>query len=190
MAVSAKQILFFISMGIFYIVFYVVTSLMSGHIKTVEGEWKKSALFIVFVSACFFSLLTFGYAELTGLFKEKYHESSESRRRYLPNDNLNNNLNDNSNNKPVLPTCKQQINPRFCRGGSYTWQGNSPRAKACRELASTPEGMAQIQRYESGKGFVGMPGRGFNFTPISDASWTNQRCNSPSGYNLEDNGIF
>lgn len=178
-------------MGIFYIVFYVVTSLMSGNIKTDEGEWKKSALFITFISACFFSLLTFGYGELTGLFKEKYHKLSQNRRLDLPSDNQTDNQTGNKNDNPVLPVkCRQQINPRLCRGGSYTWQGNSPRAKACRDLSSTPEGMAQIQRYESSKGFVGMPGRGFNFTPMSDGRWQNQMCNSPPGYNLEDNGIF
>jgi hypothetical protein len=77
--------------------------------------------------------------------------------------------------------------PRLCRGGPYMWQGDSPRAKYCRELASTPEGDAQINRYECGKGMVGMPGKGFKFRTISDG-----RCGKQSDdkHDIENNGIF
>ena len=136
---STKQLIFFIFIGIFYTVFYIVTSILGGNVKTPKQNYNKTGLLLIIISACFFSLLTLGYAQITGLFKEKYHN-----------------------------THKQNINPRLCQGGAYTWQGNSPRAKACRELASTPEGSEQIQRYECGKGFRGMPGHNFKFTPIAD----------------------
>ena len=193
METSTKQILFFIIMGIFYSIFYIVTSLIGGNIKTIDGKWNKSTLLIVFISTIFFALLTFGYTEITGLFNEKYNRYTprkirESPVKPIPIKPI------PVNPIPVKPTppevCKQQINPRFCRGGAYTWQGDSHRAKSCRELASTPEGLAQIRRYECGAGFTGMPGCGFRFTPMSDGNWKNQRCDSPSGCNVEDNGIF
>ena len=80
--------------------------------------------------------------------------------------------------------------PKLCRGGPYMWQGDSERAKYCRKLAATPEGDAQIKRYECGKGMIGMPGCGFKYTPMSDDCWRNQRCDSPAGCDIESNGIF
>lgn len=61
-------------------------------------------------------------------------------------------------NQPISYDEKtDDIDGRFCRGGSYTWQGSSPRAVACRKLASTPEGLNEIRRYDCGAGFTGMP---------------------------------
>ena len=40
--------------------------------------------------------------------------------------------------------CKCQIDPKFCRGGPYTWQGNSTRAKKCRALAATKAGAQRL----------------------------------------------
>ena len=80
--------------------------------------------------------------------------------------------------------------PKICRGGPYTWQGNSERAKYCRKLASTPEGEQKIKRYDCGSGLSGMPGHGFNYTPISDDYWTNKRCDIEAKCDIESNGIF
>lgn len=80
--------------------------------------------------------------------------------------------------------------PKLCRGGAYTWQGNSPRAEYCRALASTPLGEAEIKSYECGKGFYGMPGGGFKDTPMSDACWNNELCNNPDESYIRSNGIF
>ena len=63
-----------------------------------------------------------------------------------------------------------------CSLGPYTWQGDSETAKMCRELASTPEGRAEIAKYQCGKGYVGQPGGEFVYTPDSDAEWQNARC--------------
>lgn len=79
---------------------------------------------------------------------------------------------------------------KLCRGGPYLWQGNSERAKFCRNLEKTAQGKAEIKRYECGSNFTGMPGCGFTFTPISDGCWKNKRCNTPSSYNIAPNGIF
>lgn len=80
-----------------------------------------------------------------------------------------------------------------CMGGPYMNQGNSPRARACRELARTQEGRHEIGRYECGVGFNGMPGNRFEFTPISNDQYKNERCmpkNKPFACIAEDNGIF
>jgi len=86
-----------------------------------------------------------------------------------------------------------EITPgKLCRGGPYTWQGNSARARMCRNMYSKPEGKAQIDRYSCGSGFTGMPGRGFEYTPISDDRWNNRRCEGSDSdlCDLGANGIF
>ena len=115
---------------------------------------------IVIMASIIFSLFFVGYVELTGLIK-----------------------------KDVSNFCPSP-GPKLCRGGPYMWQGDSERAKYCRKLAATPEGEAQIKRYECGKGMIGMPGCGFKYTPMSDDCWRNQRCDSPAGCDIESNGIF
>jgi len=63
-----------------------------------------------------------------------------------------------------------------CKGGSFFWQGDSETSKMCRELNSTPEGRIGISGYNCPTGYVGQPGLPFYYTPISDDSWNNQRC--------------
>ena len=115
---------------------------------------------ILVTSSVIFSLCFLGYTQLTKLFGNEGFN-------YCPS-----------------PSAK------LCRGGPYMWQGDSGRAKFCRDLYSTPEGKAEINRFECGAGFTGMPGRDFEFTPISDQHWRNKRCDSPSGCDIDDNGIF
>lgn len=79
---------------------------------------------------------------------------------------------------------------KLCAGGQYMWQGNSPRAKMCREMTSTQKGRDEISRYECGAGYIGMPGGNFRFTPVSNVYWKNARCDGSPSYNVEDNGIF
>jgi hypothetical protein len=70
-----------------------------------------------------------------------------------------------------------EISPaKRCRGGPYTWQGNSERAKMCRKLASTRDGMNLIKSYQCSCGFIGLPKRPFKFTPESNDNWENTRC--------------
>jgi hypothetical protein len=80
--------------------------------------------------------------------------------------------------------------PRSCRGGAYLNQGDSEQAKYCRNLASTPNGLAEINSYECGKGMIGMPGKGFRYTPLSDDSWENKRCDTPCSDDIRQNGIL
>ena len=80
-----------------------------------------------------------------------------------------------------------------CSGGPYMNQGNSQRAKACRELALTQEGRNEIGRYECAVGYNGMPGKRFEFTPISNSEYKNERCmpkNKPFACDVDNNGIF
>lgn len=79
---------------------------------------------------------------------------------------------------------------KLCSGGPYMWQGNSPIAKMCREMASTQKGRDEISRYECGTGYIGMPGDNFRSTPVSNDCWKNARCDGSTSCNVEDNGIF
>ena len=83
-----------------------------------------------------------------------------------------------------------EIGPKYCRGGPYMFTGDSERSKYCRKLASTDEGLAEIQRYNCGAGYTGMPGNNFRYTPISNDKWGNSRCSTPVSDDPEDNGIF
>jgi hypothetical protein len=67
-----------------------------------------------------------------------------------------------------------------CKGGPYFWQGDSENSKRCRELASTPEGRIGISGYNCPVGYVGQPGLPFYYTPLSDDSWKNERCDERS----------
>jgi hypothetical protein len=115
---------------------------------------------IISTSAIVFSLFFVGYTQLTGVLKTEGFN-------YCPS-----------------PSSK------LCRGGSYFWQGDSERSKFCRSLASTPKGLAEINSRECGKGMVGIPGNGFRDTPMSNGCWKNELCDSASGCNIRDNGIF
>jgi hypothetical protein len=74
---------------------------------------------------------------------------------------------------------KSQLNispGKLCRGGAYTWQGDSTRAKMCRDMASTQEGRDSINNFECDVGYTGVPKSDFQFTPISNSNWKNERC--------------
>ena len=64
----------------------------------------------------------------------------------------------------------------ICKGGPYMAQGDSERAKMCRELQESPEGKCEINSYNCAKGYRGQPGGMFQFNPESDARWENTRC--------------
>lgn len=64
----------------------------------------------------------------------------------------------------------------LCKGGPYMWQGDSPEAKMCREMASTPEGRVAISGYNCPTGYIGSPGLPFIYTPLSNDSWQSERC--------------
>ena len=90
---------------------------------------------ILFVSTLLFAFLTYVLIDITGIIRAEEAY------------------------KPV------NIDPRLCQGGPYMWQGDTDRAINCRQLASTPEGLAQIQKLSCGSGYSGMPLNDFDFTP-------------------------
>lgn len=64
----------------------------------------------------------------------------------------------------------------MCKGGNYMWQGDSEKAKRCRELASTTEGKCAIGKYNCGNGYEGKPQKLFEYTPQSNDQWKNTQC--------------
>ena len=125
----------------------------------VNPESSFKRVSVVLVAGVVFSLFFVGYSQVTGLFKNEGFEFCPS------------------------PGAK------LCRGGPYMWQGDSEIAKFCRNLASTPEGKAEIDSYECGTGYTGMPGGGFKDTPMSNGCWQNEMCRE-SSYLIRPNGIF
>lgn len=63
-----------------------------------------------------------------------------------------------------------------CKGGEYLYQGDSPRARMCRELESTPQGRCEISSYNCPTGFVGQPKNPLYFSQLTDDDWNNQMC--------------
>lgn len=77
--------------------------------------------------------------------------------------------------------------------GPYMSQGNTQRGRVCREFARTQEGRNEIGRYECEVGYNGMPGKRFEFTPISNSKYKNERCmpkNRSFACDVDNNGIF
>lgn len=136
------------------------------------GAYNSSKAVVIFI-AIIYTLALFGYINIFKPFRyENYHNQKYKGHIGEVND-------------------PWEISAgKLCRGGAYTWQGNSPRAKMCRQLSSTQKGMDEINRYECGAGYTGMPGDRFRFTPISNDFWNNTRCDKAPSCNVEDNGIF
>ena len=65
-----------------------------------------------------------------------------------------------------------------CRGGSYMFQGDSQVAKDCRAMEHTKEGRCAISAYNCPNGFEGIPRIPFEYTPLSNDQWQNERCES------------
>jgi hypothetical protein len=76
-----------------------------------------------------------------------------------------------------------------CKGGPYFWQGDSPVAKRCRELANTPEGRCGISSYNCPTGYVGTPKLPFYYTPLSDDQWKNEQCEDKPTCPCQDVGL-
>jgi len=76
-----------------------------------------------------------------------------------------------------------------CLGGPYMSQGNTQRGRECSEFVRTQEGRDKIGRYECEVGYNGMPGKRFEFTPISKADYKSERCMAKNKH-FDNNGIF
>jgi hypothetical protein len=172
---ETNQILFLFSTFTLYFFFYMI-------IKRSRFA-RKNILFAVFIGFLF-SLLTTLVAILAGVYREPYFLENDVGPSACGLSEYNTLKNYDNNRKFGNPNLNFNIDGRLCQGGPYTWQGNSKRAVACRKLASTPEDMAEIQRYNCGRGYSGLPGCGFKFTPMSE------RCNEPPSTDVRDNGIF
>lgn len=148
---------------IFYIllgVFFVIFFLATNNFY--EGSATKQNIILI-TAGITFSLVFVGYAQLSGIFEDSSGYSLD----YCPS-----------------PEAK------LCRGGPYMWQGDSNRAKFCRNLASSKNGQELINSYECGAGYSGTPGDGFNFTPLSNGCWHNEQCDSPASCDMRPNGVL
>jgi hypothetical protein len=76
-----------------------------------------------------------------------------------------------------------------CKGGPYMWQGDSPEAIKCRELANTKEGRCGISSYNCPSGYNGTPKIPFYYTPLSNDEWKNERCNDYEKFNCIEHGL-
>lgn len=177
MTTSVNEVIFFILLGVFYIIFFLATNYFY-----IGSNTKKTTMLII--SAIVFSLFFVGYSQITGVCKNEGFQSENSK---------------NSKNRRNCGSCGlggSQMSScpspgaKLCRGGPYMWNGDSERSKFCRNLASTEQGNQEIQSFECGAGYTGMPGGGFRFTPISGDDWCNKRCDTPSGCDINSNGIF
>lgn len=65
---------------------------------------------------------------------------------------------------------------KMCKGGAYMHQGDDPKSRMCREMMESEEGRALIQQAKCPLGNVGLKGRPFEYTPLSDSNWRNARC--------------
>ena len=77
----------------------------------------------------------------------------------------------------------------MCKGGPFFWQGDSHTSKRCKELASTPEGRVAISGYNCPIGYTGQPTLPFQYTPLSDDKWENERCEDIPNCPLVDVGM-
>lgn len=161
-----KKIFFFTLLLILYVVFFIFSKKWTCDLENWTGK------FSLFFTACIFTLVLFGFYSLTNMDKSETYCGYRTM-----------NQDYNNNNLTFTPG-------KIFQGGAYMCQGDSEYAKKCREFASTPEGMEQINRYNCGKGLNGRPGRNFKFTPLSNACYKNERCQGPNNFNVEDNGIF
>lgn len=87
--------------------------------------------------------------------------------------------------------CATFHGPKFCRGGAYLYQGDSEEAKYCRSLYENPEGQEKLCRFSCGKDqHNGYPIGNFQYSPLSNSQWKNERCDTPPTDNIEDNGVY
>ena len=176
---KTNQILFLFCTFILYLLFYMFLRVTKKH----SGVTHKNIVFVIFIGLLF-SLLTMLACILTGVYKEHYVNSFDNLGKVCTKGEYNTLKNYKNNRTFGNPNLNFKIDGRLCQGGAYMNQGSSKRAVACRQLASTPEGMAEIQRYNCGRGYSGLPGKRFEFTPIGE------QCNTPLSTDIRDNGIF
>jgi len=75
----------------------------------------------------------------------------------------------------------------MCKGGEYMWQGDSPIAKRCRELAKTRNGRCAIGKYNCPTGYDGKPQKLFEYTSQSNDQWKNTQCQEIGKHQIDGN---
>jgi predicted membrane protein len=78
---------------------------------------------------------------------------------------------------------------KLCQGGPYMHSGNSATDKMCQKLYSTEKGNKEINNYNCGKGFLGMPIRHWQHTNLSNDQWNNNSCDNLNETEGND-GVF
>ena len=165
-------------------IFFVITFLMYFMVTKLYEKIIPTSNFNLIITGLMFTLAIFGLFYLTRMDREGYTEytgvgvdlsrgsgyvSGQVKGCSAPHDLF-----------TVSPG-------KLCRGGWYMNQGDSCRAKMCQKLASTKEGQEELTRYNCGPGFNGMPGCGFEYTPMECRGAS---CSGCPSCNVEANGIF
>ena len=157
---QTNRVIFFVILGFSFAIFFLATKYFYSDVDPNATFLKGS---VVTIASIIFSLFFVGYIQLIDKeLIDKEHEDFSVER----------------------------LGPKQCRGGSYMNSGTSAKSRYCQHLASTPEGLAEINSYQCGSGFTGLPSRGFKFTPLSNNQWRNARCDTPSSDDVRANGIF
>ena len=137
------------------IILFLCTIIITNHLEL--DTFKGKILVLIFSITS--SLILYGFLYVTNIIKEKYKSTNCSK-----------------DNTPFYISA-----PKYCKGGLYLQQGNSPKARFCRQFYTTPAGKNEMSKYTCpyGQNF-GYP-LNFEDTPMSDNNWKNEMCNENTG---------
>ena len=107
------------------------------------------------------SLILYGFLYITNIIKEKFKSTCSK------------------NNTPFYISAA-----KYCKGGLYLQQGNSPKARFCRQFYTTPAGINEMSKYTCPYGQDNGYPLNFKDTPMSDKNWKNEMCKN------ENTGVF
>lgn len=162
-----------------FVLYIGIVYLTKGSIYTFEQSNVSKIVVLLFAGV--YTLALFGYIQLFNPFcKEGYQYY------YQKCDERHSECSGEDQSWSITPS-------KRCLGGNYMSQGNTQRGRACSEFSDTQEGKNEINKYECANGYNGMPGKRFEFTPISNSEYKNERCmhkNKPFDCDVDNNGIF
>ena len=169
-----KKIIFFVLIGVFYLFLSLLSHTYTCNLST--NKYK----FMLFIEAIIIALSAFCVSKIMNICPsgEHYDATYQKFGKFLGDKNDSNSL---SNGFTISQG-------KLCRGGDYFQQGDSPRAKMCQEMSKSNN--EEINRYDCGPGFVGMPSHKFEYTPISNNQWNNSRCNEPASSDVDNNSYL
>jgi len=185
---TTKKVILFISIGIFYILLTLFGRKYTYDLSNNNGK------FVLILCAIIISLATLGLYEGIGVQNGECYDYNTKNLDMKTNDPNYQTLGEfNADSVPGASCNNLNITPsKLCMGGSYLSQGGTERGKMCQQLASTPEGLDAIGSSQcSPPGlFVGMPGGKFQYTPVSNSIWANDRCNPPASTDTNNNSFL